>query len=72
MAENRRKDRHSAGYVERFHKETYEQVNFRVRKDSGIIEALELASRMTGITKSGYIRDAVVDRLKDDGYMPEN
>ena len=71
MAENRRKDRHTPGYSRNFDKENYDHINFKFRKDSGIMDALELACRMTGIGKNQYIRDAVVDRLIDDGYLPE-
>ena len=71
MPENRRKDRHSSEYARKFDVENYDHINFKFRKDSGIMDALELACRITGMGKNQYIRDAVVDRLIGDGYMPE-
>lgn len=71
MQKSRKKDRHTAEYSRNFDKVFYDHVNFKFRKDSGIMEALELACRITGMGKNQYIRDAVVDKLIDDGYMPE-
>ena len=70
MTENRRKDRHSSGYARRFDKETYDHINFAFRKDSGIMDALELACRKTGMAKNEYIREALLDRLVADDCMP--
>ena len=42
MAKDRRIDRHAPGYMEEYKRETYAQVNVRIRKDAGILEALEL------------------------------
>ena len=67
----RRGDRHSPEYNREFHRENYVQVNLKIRKDSGIIEALNLMTEVTGMPKTEYIRDAVQDRLREDGYMPE-
>ena len=69
--DTRKGDRHRPGYMEAYKRETYTQVNVRLRKDSGIAEALELACRITGMPKSEYIRDALAERLQNDGYMPE-
>ena len=67
----RKGDRHRPGYSEAYKRETYTQINVRLRKDSGIAEALELACQITGMPRSEYIRDALEDRLRDDGYLPE-
>lgn len=72
MQENkRRKDRHSAEYSRKFDVDNYDHINFKFRKDSGIIEALTIAQKYTGISKNQYIREAVVAKLIEDGYMPE-
>ncbi len=71
MQDQKRKDRHDPEYARNFDKEFYDHINFKFRKDSGIMDALELACRMTGMGKNQYIRNAVFDRLVEDGYMPE-
>lgn len=71
MAKDRRIDRHAPGYMEEYKRETYAQVNVRIRKDAGILEALELMNRVTGMPKAEYIRDAIEHQLMSDGYMPE-
>lgn len=71
MQNPKRKDRHDSEYLRKFDKENYDHINFKFRKDSGIMDALILAQRMTGVAKNQYIRDAVFDRLVQDGYMPE-
>ena len=69
MAENR-KDRHRSEYLRSFDKENYDHINFKFRKDTGIMDALELACRKTGMTKNEYIREAVLDRLVADDCIP--
>lgn len=71
MAKTRKGDRHKPGYMDAYKREIYTQVNVRFRKDSGILEALELANHLTGIPKAEYIRDSVEEKLIADGYMPE-
>lgn len=68
--DTRRGDRHLPGVSEQYKREHYDQVNVRLRKDSGITDGLEMMQRLTGMPKSEYIRDALVDRLKKDGYLP--
>lgn len=65
------KDRHKPGYMDSYKREVYTQVNVRIRKDSGILEGLEIASHVTGIPKAEYIRNAIEEALVNDGYMPE-
>ena len=69
--DTRHGDRHSPGYNLQFHRENYVQLNLKIRKDSGIIDALNLMTELTGMPKTEYIRDVLVDRLLEDGYMPE-
>ncbi len=71
VKKNRNADRHTPGYMEEYKREKYTQVNVRIRKDSGILEALEIMNRVTGMPKAEYIRDAIEERLMDDGYMSE-
>ena len=69
MAE-KRKDRHRPGYIEKFNTETYDNIRIRVRKDSGIREALSKVAE-SGMSINSYVLDATVRKLKADGYMPE-
>lgn len=69
MAENR-KDRHNAEYLRNFDRDNYDHINFKFRKDSGIMEALRLACRKTGMSKNEYIRESVLDKLVRDDCMP--
>lgn len=71
MAENKRKDRHKPGYIDRYHAENYDQFYFRVRKDSGIMDALRKMSDETGVSINGYITESVKQKLIADGYMSE-
>lgn len=70
MAENRKKDRHLPGYQRNFDKENYDHINFTFRKDTGIMDALKLACRKTGMSKNEYIREALLDRLVRDNCIP--
>ena len=69
MAENR-KDRHRPEYLRNFNKENYDHIDFKFRKDSGIMDALTLACRKTGMSRNEYIREAVLDRLVADDCIP--
>ena len=40
----------------------------KVRKDSGIMEALESACEKQNIKQSEYLRLAVAERLQEEGY----
>ena len=40
----------------------------KVRKDSGIMEALESACEKQNIKQSEYLRLAVAERLEEEGY----
>jgi len=66
----RRGDRHSEGYKRNFDKTIYDHINFTFRKDSGIMDALKLACRKTGMSKNEYIREALLDRLVADKCIP--
>lgn len=66
----RRGDRHSEGYSEKYKRENYDLIQLRVRKDSGIMDALDLMNELTGMPRSEYLRSALIDQLARDGYMP--
>ena len=40
----------------------------KIRKDSGIMEAMESACEKQNIKQSEYLRLAVAERLEDEGY----
>ena len=66
-----RKDRHKPGYQTRFNAENYHQFYLRIRKDSGIMDALRNMSAETGVSVNAYITETVKRQLIADGYMPE-
>ena len=70
MQDQKRKDRHKPGYIDRYHAENYHQFYMRVRKDSGIMEALQKMRDDTGDSVNGYIMESVKRRLIAEGYMP--
>ena len=58
-------------------KETLQRLNksnpnspIKIRKDSGILEALDEACEKTSLSKSEYIRCAVEEQLTKDGFLP--
>lgn len=71
MQESKRKDRHKPGYIDRYHAENYHQFYLRVRKDSGIMDALQKMRDDTGDSINGYIMESVKRRLIAEGYMSE-
>ena len=70
MQDQKRKDRHRPGYIEEFNMETYYNIRIRVRKDSGIREALQKVAG-NGQSINGYVLSATIKQLIADGYMPE-
>lgn len=70
MQKQLRKDRHKPGYIDRYHAENYHQFYLRVRKDSGIMDALQKMRDDTGDSVNGYIMESVKRRLIAEGYMP--
>ena len=66
----KRKDRHGAEYLRTFDKVNYDHINFKFRKDSGIMQALTIACRKTGMSKNEYIREALLDKLVRDDCIP--
>ena len=42
-------------------------VNFRIRKDSGILEALDEACLANNVSRVEYLRLAVAERLEEEG-----
>lgn len=65
-----RADRHREGYTEEYNKATYEQIHLRVRKDSGLPEALEKAVQ-AGYSKNDYITEALRFRLIVDEFLKD-
>ena len=43
----------------------------RIRATTGLIEALDKGADATMRTRSNYVRQAIVDRLKADGVLPK-
>lgn len=71
MQESKRKDRHKPGYITQYHAENYHQFYLRVRKDTGIMEALQKMRDESGESINAYIAESVKRRLVAEGYMPE-
>lgn len=55
---SQRKIEYNAAYS----KETYHVVRLNIWKDSGIIEALELASQETGLSRNAYMELAIREK----------
>ena len=70
MPENRKGNRHKPGYVDRYNAEMYDNIRIRVRKDSGIRDALQKVAE-SGQSINGYVLSATEAKLIADGYMPE-
>lgn len=71
MAKDTRKgDRHRDGYTQEFNQANYVQLNLRVRKDSGIAQAIDKVCERTGMSRNEYIRKCVVQDLVQCGYLP--
>lgn len=49
----------------------YKQLTMKIRKDSGIFEALYQHQDATGIAPATYAQAALVAALRKDGYLPE-
>ena len=47
----------------------YKQLTMKIRKDSGIFEALLQCEKNTGIAPATYAQKAVVKQLRADGYL---
>lgn len=48
------------------------QKNVRLVRSSGIVAALKAASEAEGVAESVYIRRAIEEKLKRDGYLKED
>lgn len=49
----------------------YKQVTMKIRRDSGIIEALEDCEGKTGVAAATYAQAALREALIRDGYLSE-
>ena len=70
MEKNHRNNRHRPGYIDEFNSKTYDNIRIRVRKDSGVREALQKVAE-SGISINGYVLEATMRKLIADGYMAE-
>lgn len=53
------------------HNRIYSQRGIKIRKDSGIPDALELMSEQTGMPVNSYIIACIREALIRDGYLKE-
>lgn len=53
------------------HKKIYYERGIKIRKDSGVPEALEDMTNRSGIPVSKYIIQALTEKLIRDGYLQE-
>lgn len=53
----------------RSQQKVYKQVTMKIRKDSGIYEALKKYEEDTGIAPATYAQNALIEKLKHDGYL---
>lgn len=53
-------------YNAKYDAQNYRTVAFQVRKDSGVLEALEACVRERGISKSDYIKAALIEKIAQD------
>lgn len=60
------KDRHKPGSIDAYNAVTYDNVRLRVRKDSGIKQAIEDMAKHKNVSMQQYIIDAVVKQLQAD------
>lgn len=49
----------------------YDRFSVKVRKDSGLMEKMNAAANKAGVSKNKYVVDAVVAKLRADGYDME-
>lgn len=57
---------------DRWKREHTKLIQLRISYASGIPDILEKAQSETGLTPTRYMRKALINELKRDGYMPEN
>ena len=70
MQEAKQKDRHRPGYIENYNTEKYDNIRIRVRKDSGMRNALQKAAE-DGHSINGYVLSATLKQVIADGYIQE-
>ena len=49
----------------------YKQVTMKIRRDSGIYEALQECEKKTGVAPATYAQRALVECLRRDGFLQE-
>ena len=66
--------RHGKKEYQRAYQQDYKDkvstINIRIRKDSGILEALDEACLTNNVFRVEYLRLAVAERLEAEGYDP--
>lgn len=55
-----------------FEVKTYDRFSVKIRKDSGLLDALEKMSDKAGISKNAYVIAAVCEKLAKDGFVFDN
>lgn len=53
----------------RSQQKVYKQVTMKIRRDSGIYEAMLECEKQTGIAPATYAQAALVEKLRKDGYL---
>ena len=61
------KEEHQQGHQQDY-KDKVLTINVRLRKDSGILEALDEACLANNVSRVEYLRLAVAERLEEEGY----
>lgn len=56
-------------YIAKWRRDNVTQVQVKIRKDSGIVSALETACKVTGKSRNAYIIDAIRNALQRDGVQ---
>lgn len=65
------RDMENARRLYAHHSKVNPNVGVKIRKDSGILEAIDKAIKGTSVTRSDYMREALREALIRDGYMSE-
>ena len=66
---NRDEEQRNGYNAFKWQKEQTTQYNIRIMNNSGVPEALNAATSASGETKTEYIKTAIVDRLRREGFF---
>ncbi|MBQ8313870.1 MAG: hypothetical protein IJX84_11790 [Clostridia bacterium] len=70
MAENEKPRKGKVDYLR--DRELSHVFSVKVRKSTGMVEALKEMTQNTGIPRNAYIINAVCEKLIQDGYNPDH